>query len=188
MPIVRRDAPGVSGFLLLLPCSASSGSWRPAILPGAFSAVLSAMFVSVPMSLAGALVFFALGVVSVNIYTQIDLLALIGSIIRHGSLLVEFGNQVQREEGLDRRAAIEKAAGTRFRAIMMTTLATLVGMIPLLFESGPGGGKPVRHRLSARRRDGARHRVHPVHGAGVLRSCRVRAASGCDQRQPGRPR
>jgi multidrug efflux pump len=96
------------------------------------------MFISIPMSLAGAPVFFALGVVSVNIYTQIGLLALIGSIIRHGILLVEFGNQAQEEEGLDRRGAIERAAATGFRAVMMTTIATPAGMIPLLLASGPG--------------------------------------------------
>jgi multidrug efflux pump len=96
------------------------------------------MLVSVPMSIAGALLFFVLGVVTVNIYTQVGLLALIGSIIRHGILLVEFGNQVQREDGLNRRDAIQKAAAIRFRAIIMTTIATLVGMIPLLIASGPG--------------------------------------------------
>ena len=61
------------------------------------------MLVSVPMSLAGALLFMALGVVTVNIYTQVGLLTLIGSIIRHGILLVEFANEVQKREGLDRR-------------------------------------------------------------------------------------
>jgi multidrug efflux pump len=97
------------------------------------------MLVSVPMSLAGALVFFALGVVSVNIYTQIGLLALIGSIIRHGILLVEFANDVQAQERIDRRAAMEKAAGLRLRSIVMTTLATVLGLLPLLVAaSGPG--------------------------------------------------
>jgi len=96
------------------------------------------MLVSVPMSLAGALLFMALGVVTVNIYTQVGLLTLIGSIIRHGILLVEFANEVQRREGLDRRRAMETAAAIRLRPILMTTIATLVGMIPLWFASGPG--------------------------------------------------
>ena len=97
------------------------------------------MLVSVPMSLAGALVFFALGVVSANIYTQIGLLALTGSIIRHGILLVEFANQIQRDEGADRRKAMEKAAALRLRSILMTTIATLIGLVPLLMgSSGPG--------------------------------------------------
>lgn len=97
------------------------------------------MLVSVPMSLAGALIFFAFGVVSVNIYTQIGLLALIGSIIRHGILLVEFANDLQLKESLNRREAMEKAASLRLRSILMTTLATLFGLIPLLVAaSGPG--------------------------------------------------
>ncbi|MBB4657544.1 efflux RND transporter permease subunit [Parvularcula dongshanensis] len=97
------------------------------------------MLVSVPMSLAGALLFFALGVVSANIYTQIGLLALSGSIIRHGILLVEFANTIQEDEGLGRREAMEKAAALRLRSILMTTIGTLVGMIPLLIgSSGPG--------------------------------------------------
>jgi multidrug efflux pump len=115
--------------LMYLTLSAQYSSFRdPAI-----------MLVSVPMSLAGALAFFALGVVSVNIYTQIGLLALIGSIIRHGILLVEFANDLQGEEGLGRRAAMEKAAALRLRSILMTTLATLLGLVPLLLAaSGPG--------------------------------------------------
>lgn len=96
------------------------------------------MLVSVPMSLAGALLFFALGVVTVNIYTQVGLLALIASIIRHGILLVEFATQLQRTEHLKRQEAIQKAAALRLRPILMTTVATLVGMIPLIFAGGPG--------------------------------------------------
>lgn len=105
------------------------------------------MFVSIPMSLAGAMLFFALGITSINIYTQIGLLALIGSIIRHGILLVEFANEIQREEGLDRRQAIEKAASLRLRSILMTTIATLVGLLPLLIVSG-GPGAASRFAIS----------------------------------------
>ena len=105
------------------------------------------MFVSIPMSLAGAMLFCALGVISINIYTQIGLLALIGSIIRHGILLVEFANEIQKEEGLDRRQAIEKAAALRLRSILMTTTATLVGLIPLLLASG-GPGAASRFAIS----------------------------------------
>jgi len=105
------------------------------------------MLISVPMSLAGALVFFALDVVSVNIYTQIGLLALVGSIIRHGILLVEFAGDLQEQEGLDRRAAMEKAASLRLRSILMTTTATVVGLIPLLLASG-GPGAASRFAIS----------------------------------------
>ena len=105
------------------------------------------MLVSVPMSLAGALAFFALGVVSINIYTQIGLLALAGSIIRHGILLVEFANDIQEKDGLDRRQAMQKAAALRLRSILMTTLATIVGLIPLLVASG-GPGAASRFAIS----------------------------------------
>jgi multidrug efflux pump len=96
------------------------------------------MLVSVPMSLAGALLFMALDVVTLNIYTQIGLLALVASIIRHGILLVEFANQVQRRHHVDRRRAVETAAAQRLRPILMTTMATLFGMVPLWFAGGPG--------------------------------------------------
>ncbi|WP_347302557.1 efflux RND transporter permease subunit [Croceibacterium sp. TMG7-5b_MA50] len=120
---------GLAVILVFLTLAAQYESFRdPAV-----------MLVSVPMSLAGALVFFALGVVSANIYTQIGLLALTGSIIRHGILLVEFANQIQEEEGADRRQAMEKAAALRLRSILMTTIATLIGLVPLLVgASGPG--------------------------------------------------
>ncbi|MGE0313764.1 MAG: efflux RND transporter permease subunit [Lautropia sp.] len=120
---------GLAVALMYLTLAAQYGSLRdPAV-----------MLVSVPMSIAGALLFFVLGVVSINIYTQIGLLALIGSIIRHGILLVEFANDIQVDEGLGRRDAMQKAAGLRLRSILMTTLATLFGLIPLLVaSSGPG--------------------------------------------------
>jgi multidrug efflux pump len=73
-----------------------------------------------------------------NSNTGLGKLALIGSIIRHGILLVEFANQVQVSDKLDRRQAMEKAAERRLRPILMTTIATLVGMIPLLVAGGPG--------------------------------------------------
>lgn len=105
------------------------------------------MLISVPLSLAGALLFFAVGVVSVNIYTQIGLLALIGSIIRHGILLVEFAGELQSAEQLDRRTAMERAAALRFRSIMMTTTATIVGLLPLLLARG-GPGAASRFAIS----------------------------------------
>jgi multidrug efflux pump len=97
------------------------------------------MLLGVPMAVAGALLFAALGVISINIYTQIGLLALIGSIIRHGILLVEFANEKQKSEGLSRSDAIHAASRLRLRAILMTTIATVVGLVPLLMaSSGPG--------------------------------------------------
>jgi multidrug efflux pump len=99
------------------------------------------------MSLVGALLFFAVGLVSLNIYTQIGLLALIGSIIRHGILLVEFARDIQLDQRVNRRQAIEKAASLRFRSILMTTTATVVGLIPLLLATG-GPGAASRFAIS----------------------------------------
>ncbi|EHQ51700.1 acriflavin resistance protein [Ectothiorhodospira sp. PHS-1] len=97
------------------------------------------MLVTVPMSIAGALLFVSLGLTTLNIYTQVGLLTLIGLIAKHGILIVEFANTLQ-EQGLSRREAVEKAAGIRLRPILMTTAATVLAMIPLLIASGPGAG------------------------------------------------
>ncbi len=96
------------------------------------------MLVSVPMSIAGALLFLWLGFASINIYTQIGLITLIGLISKHGILIVQFANQIQRDEGLGSRAAVEKAAGIRLRPILMTTAAMVLGVVPLLLASGAG--------------------------------------------------
>ncbi|WP_412852714.1 efflux RND transporter permease subunit [Ectothiorhodospira shaposhnikovii] len=97
------------------------------------------MLVTVPMSIAGALLFVSLGLTTLNIYTQVGLLTLIGLIAKHGILIVEFANKLQ-EQGLSRWEAVEKAAGIRLRPILMTTAATVLAMIPLLIASGPGAG------------------------------------------------
>lgn len=96
------------------------------------------MLVSVPLSIAGALVFLTLGAATVNIYTQVGLITLIGLISKHGILIVEFANQLAADEGLDKRAAVEKAASIRLRPVLMTTAATVLGVMPLLFASGAG--------------------------------------------------
>jgi multidrug efflux pump len=95
------------------------------------------MLVSVPMSIAGALVFLTLGAATINIYTQVGLITLIGLISKHGILIVEFANQLQKQ-GLSKREAVEKAAGIRLRPILMTTAATVLGVVPLLTASGAG--------------------------------------------------
>ncbi len=96
------------------------------------------MLVSVPMSIAGALVFLTLGVATVNIYTQVGLITLIGLISKHGILIVQFANQLQAEEGLEKRQAIEKASAIRLRPILMTTAAMALGVVPLLLATGAG--------------------------------------------------
>jgi multidrug efflux pump len=96
------------------------------------------MLVSVPLSIAGALVFLTLGAATVNIYTQVGLITLIGLISKHGILIVEFANQLAAAEGLDKRTAVEKAASIRLRPVLMTTAATVLGVMPLLLASGAG--------------------------------------------------
>jgi multidrug efflux pump len=106
------------------------------------------VLVSVPMSVCGALIplYFGeiiqstFGVVgaTINIYTQVGLVTLIGLISKHGILMVTFANDMQRRDGVDRQTAIEMAAKVRLRPILMTTAAMVLGVMPLVFASGPG--------------------------------------------------
>ncbi len=96
------------------------------------------ILVSVPMSVFGALLPLFFWVASLNIYTQIGLVTLIGLISKHGILMVSFANDLQRNEELDRVQAIARAARVRLRPILMTTAAMVVGLIPLLTASGAG--------------------------------------------------
>jgi len=103
------------------------------------------ILVSVPMSICGALIPLNLGLATVNIFTQVGLVTLIGLISKHGILMVEFANKLQEEEGLSRRTAILKAAGIRLRPILMTTAAMVVGVVPLMTASGAGAAS--RHNI-----------------------------------------
>jgi multidrug efflux pump len=94
---------------------------------------------SVPLALAGALLFVFLGFTSLNIYSQVGLVTLVGLVAKNGILIVEFANRLQ-EEGVERFEAAIKAATTRLRPILMTTVATIVGHFPLVIASGPGAG------------------------------------------------
>jgi len=96
------------------------------------------MLISVPMSIAGALVFLTLGAATINMYTQVGLITLIGLISKHGILIVEFANQLQEKEGLSKRDAIEQAAAIRLRPVLMTTAAMVLGVVPLLLATGAG--------------------------------------------------
>ncbi len=95
------------------------------------------VLVSVPLSIFGAIVPIALGFATLNIYTQIGLLTLIGLISKHGILIVEFANQLGKT-GLGRGEAVLRAAALRLRPILMTTFATVLGVWPLLIASGAG--------------------------------------------------
>jgi multidrug efflux pump len=97
------------------------------------------VLVSVPMSICGAMIFISLGIggASLNIYTQVGLVTLIGLISKHGILIVQFANEQQRT-GKSKREAIETAAGIRLRPILMTTAAMVLGVLPLVTASGAG--------------------------------------------------
>lgn len=97
------------------------------------------MLITVPMSICGAMIFVSLGVTTLNIYTEVGLVTLIGVISKHGILIVEFANKLQ-EAGMSKRRAIEEAASIRLRPILMTTAALVLAMFPLLLAAGPGAG------------------------------------------------
>ncbi|MBW3671926.1 MAG: efflux RND transporter permease subunit, partial [Acidobacteria bacterium] len=92
---------------------------------------------SVPLAIAGSLLFSFLGFTSINIYSQVGLITLVGLISRNGILIVEFANKLQ-EDGREKLEAVIEAAGTRLRPILMTTAATVFGHLPLVFAGGPG--------------------------------------------------
>ena len=96
------------------------------------------ILIALPTSIFGALLPLNLGLATINIYTQIGLVCLIGLIAKHGILMVDFANKLQEEEGYTRADAIEHAAAIRLRPILMTTAATVVAMVPLLIASGAG--------------------------------------------------
>ena len=94
---------------------------------------------SVPLALSGALMFSFLGLTTLNIYSRVGLITLVGLIAKNGILIVEFANQLQ-ERGKVKLEAITEAASTRLRPILMTTAATVFGHLPLVFAKGPGAG------------------------------------------------
>lgn len=120
---------GFALIIIFLALSAQFESFRDPLI----------ILVSVPMSIAGALIFIALGIggATLNIYTEVGLVTLMGLISKHGILIVEFANNKQKE-GLSKREAIESAASIRLRPILMTTAAMVLGVLPLIFATGAG--------------------------------------------------
>jgi multidrug efflux pump len=94
---------------------------------------------SVPLALSGALLFPFLGATTLNIYSQIGLITLVGLVAKNGILIVEFANNLQ-EQGRDKLQAVIEGASTRLRPVLMTTAATVMGHMPLVFARGPGAG------------------------------------------------
>ena len=97
------------------------------------------ILISVPLSIAGALIFISIGVggATLNIYTQVGLVTLMGLISKHGILIVEVAN-TEQQTGKSKHAAIVAAASARLRPILMTTAAMVLGVVPLVFASGAG--------------------------------------------------
>ncbi|SFH72803.1 efflux RND transporter permease subunit [Modicisalibacter xianhensis] len=118
----------LSLIVIYLVLAAQFESWRDPII----------ILVSVPMSVAGAMVFITLGISTVNIYTQVGLITLIGVVAKNGILIVEFANLLQHDRGLNKRDAVIEAAAIRLRPIIMTSVALIVAMVPLLFATGAG--------------------------------------------------
>jgi multidrug efflux pump len=94
---------------------------------------------SVPLAISGALLFSFLGLTTLNIYSQVGLITLVGLVSKYGILIVQFANHLQ-ETGANKLAAIVDASVTRLRPILMTTAATVVGHFPLVLATGPGAG------------------------------------------------
>ena len=94
---------------------------------------------SVPLAVSGALLFSFLGLTTLNIYSQVGLITLVGLVAKNGILIVQFANHLQ-ETGLDKLHAVIEASGTRLRPILMTTAATVAGHFPLILATGPGAG------------------------------------------------
>jgi len=120
---------GFALIIIFLSLSALFESFRDPII----------ILVSVPTAVAGALIFLSLGIggATINIYTQVGLVTLVGLISKHGILIVEVANELQAA-GKTKREAIEGAAAVRLRPILMTTAAMVLGVAPLIFSSGAG--------------------------------------------------
>ncbi len=121
----------LSGILIYLVLAAQFESFRDPFI------VLAG---SVPLALSGALLFSFLGLTTLNIYSQVGLITLVGLVSKNGILIVEFANNLQAEKGADKLHAVIEAATTRLRPILMTTAATVMGHLPLVFATGPGAG------------------------------------------------
>jgi len=120
----------MSLLVIYLVLAAQFESWRDPLI----------ILISVPLATAGALFFISLGVhaLSLNIYTKVGLITLIGVVAKNGILIVEFANKLQINEGLSKREAVQKAATIRLRPIFMTSIALVVAMVPLLIATGAG--------------------------------------------------
>ena len=121
----------LSGILIYLVLAAQFESWRdPFII----------LLGSVPLALSGALMFSFLGFTTLNVFSQVGLVTLVGLVSKNGILIVEFANKLQENFGASKLKAVIEAATTRLRPILMTSVATVAGHFPLILATGPGAG------------------------------------------------
>ena len=121
----------LSAILIYLVLAAQFESWRdPFII----------LLGSVPLALSGALLFSFLGFTTLNVFSQVGLVTLVGLVSKNGILIVEFANKLQENFGASKLKAVIEAATTRLRPILMTSVATVAGHFPLILATGPGAG------------------------------------------------
>jgi multidrug efflux pump len=131
---IRQESGGLAvtlGFalvLIYLVLAAQFGSFRDPLI---------VLLGSVPLAITGALIFTFLGWTTINIYSQVGLITLVGLVAKNGILIVEFANHL-REQGMDKIAAVREASVTRLRPVLMTSVATAVGHFPLVLVTGAG--------------------------------------------------
>jgi multidrug efflux pump len=131
---IRREGSALTvtlGFAVVLIYLVLAAQFR------SFRDPLIVLLGSVPLAISGALLFSYLGLTTINIYSQVGLITLVGLIAKNGILIVEFANSLQ-ERGLPKLAALREASSTRLRPVLMTSAATVFGHLPLVFVSGPG--------------------------------------------------
>jgi multidrug efflux pump len=131
---IRREGSALTvtlGFALILIYLVLAAQFR------SFRDPLIVLLGSVPLAVSGALVFSFLDLTTINIYSQVGLITLVGLIAKNGILIVEFANTLQ-ERGLGKMAALREASMTRLRPVLMTSFATVFGHLPLVMVTGPG--------------------------------------------------
>jgi multidrug efflux pump len=131
---IRREGAALTvtlGFAVVLIYLVLAAQFR------SFRDPLIVLLGSVPLAISGALIFSFLDLTTINIYSQVGLITLVGLIAKNGILIVEFANTLQ-ERGLDKIAALREASLTRLRPVLMTSAATVFGHFPLVLVSGPG--------------------------------------------------
>lgn len=134
LPIFRQEGAALTatlGFAVILIYLVLAAQFQ------SFRDPLIVLLGSVPLAISGALAFTFLDLTTINIYSQVGLITLVGLIAKNGILIVEFANTLQAR-GLEKIAALREASLTRLRPVLMTSAATVFGHFPLVLVSGPG--------------------------------------------------